>query len=258
MPATGRPRRAFTLIEVMVVIAIIGLLVSLLLPALSVVRDEARKAICLSNLRTIGVGIHSYARDNDDRIPYGPKAPPMVTASNFYPSTGAPTSLISLMNGDPVGLGLMLGRQLADEPRVLFCPGSDQPTDADAELAKVGVGQAQCSYYYRHDSVTRQFDPGAGVPPPQHIGLSNLGSNRKGRPISALVMDTQFECPPGFAAFGITPRTHHRTACVNVLYADGHAAQRRNDDGRFTVNLDSYDALTHAFDRILAVFEEAD
>ena len=153
----------------------------------------------------------------------------------------------------------MLQRELSSEPRVLFCPGSDQPYDADAELAKVGRQQAQCSYYYRHGSVARQYDnPNLPDEAPDHIHLTNLGWNRNGRPIRALVIDTQFLVPTGFAAFGIVPRTHHGRMWANVLFSDGHAESRSNTDGRYTVDLSDYDALHNAFDQILRVLETAD
>ena len=94
-------------------------------------------APCALEPDQIGIAIHSYAGDNDGRIPYGPKAPPFVSPSDLYPSTGAPTSLLSLQSGAPAALGLLLAQQLATQPKVLFCPGTDQPLDANAELAKV-------------------------------------------------------------------------------------------------------------------------
>lgn len=258
MPGGRRPDRAFTLAELLVVIAIIGLLGALLVPALASAVGFAHQTACQNNLHHVGLAIHNYASHNNGAIPFGPKAPPMMTAADFYPSTGAPTSLISLMNGKPVGLGLLLQYDLAQEPKVLFCPGSDQSMSADNELANVGHHQAQCSYYYRHASVDRQYDSGPNVMSPDHIQLENLGLNRNGKPIRALVMDTQFLVPSGFQSFGITSRTHHLRRCTNVLFADGHVAALDNTDGRLTVNLDNYQALTHAFDTILAVMEVAD
>ena len=67
-----RFRRAFTLVELLVVIAIIGLLVALLLPALARAREAAREAVCKSNLRQIGLGMHMFAdRDPQNRFASG-------------------------------------------------------------------------------------------------------------------------------------------------------------------------------------------
>lgn len=251
--------RGFTLVELLVAIAILSLLVAILLPSLAASKRATRRTICLANLRGIGTAIHLYAANNNGCIPFGPKAPPMMTASDFYPSTGAPTSLISLRNGKPVGLGLTLSRELSKSPRVLFCPGSEQPLHADAELERVGRGQAQSSYYYRHASVTRRYDPpGAQVLSPDHVRLDKLGLNRSGKPIRALAIDTQFAASPEFEAFGIKPRTHHAEKVANALRADGHAESLSNRDRRFTVSLDTYEALQDAFGQILGALEHAD
>ena len=253
------PRRSgFTLIELLVVIAIIAILAALMLPSLSSAREAGRKAACISNLRQAGIAIQAYAHDYGGKIPYGPVAPPFTSPANLYPSTGAPTSLLSLQGGAPVGLGLLLREHLANQPKVLFCPGTDQLLDAETELAKVGANQAQCSYYYRHAGNTRLFDNPANREQPTNIQLENLGLNRDGIPIRALVMDTEFLCPPDLGTFNVIPRTNHRQKFVNVLYADGHARTQPNGDGRFTVDVRDYTEVRNSFDRILKVLEKAD
>lgn len=262
-PSNRRRRRpaqddAFTLVELLVVIAIMAILSALLLPALASAKRAVWRANCLSNLRQIGLAIHAYAQDHDGSIPYGPKAPPFTNPADFYPSTGAPTSLISLQSGAPVGLGLLLPAYLARDSKVLFCPGADQRLDADAQLASVGLHQAQSSFYYRHAGNTRLFDDPTASEAMPPIRLDDLGVNRLGKPVRALAIDTQFLCPPDVAAFDVKPRTHHRQQFANVLYSDGHTVSRPNPDARFTVDVRSYSELRATFDKILNVLEQAD
>lgn len=62
-------KKGFTLIELLVVIAIIALLLSILMPALSKVKDMARKIICSSNLRSLSLAAICYAEANGGRTP---------------------------------------------------------------------------------------------------------------------------------------------------------------------------------------------
>jgi prepilin-type N-terminal cleavage/methylation domain-containing protein len=260
MPTFCSPsaRRAFTLVELLVVMTVVALLAAMLLPALASAKEKTRRVGCLSNLRQIGIALQSYAPDYSGRIPYGPKAPPFSNPSDFYPSTGAPTSLISLQTGGPVGLGLLLQQYISHQPKILFCPGSDQPVGTDAELANVGLKQAQSSYYYRHAGNTLLHDTLDATNAPAHLQLDNLGDNRNGLPIRALTIDAMFLCPPALAVYGVNPSTHHRQQFADILFSDGHVLSRPDGDKRFTVDLTSYGDLTSAFDRILQVLEQAD
>jgi prepilin-type processing-associated H-X9-DG protein len=60
---------AFTLVEVIVVTAIVALLIGLLVPGLCHAREAARRAACLNNLHQMGIGVAGYIADNGNRLP---------------------------------------------------------------------------------------------------------------------------------------------------------------------------------------------
>ncbi|MDR1923956.1 MAG: DUF1559 domain-containing protein [Planctomycetaceae bacterium] len=70
---------AFTLVELLVVIAIIGILIAILLPAVQAAREAARRMACQNNVRQFGLGIHNFL-DNYKALP------PAIIKSEGYPT----------------------------------------------------------------------------------------------------------------------------------------------------------------------------
>lgn len=64
-----RRRHAFTLVELLVVVSIIAVLISILLPSLRSARESAKRTICASNLRSLGMGFFIYAEAYQGKIP---------------------------------------------------------------------------------------------------------------------------------------------------------------------------------------------
>jgi len=71
MRARGEIRNAFTLAELLLVVAVIAVLAGLMFSALGSAKAKARKTACISNLRQISLAVRMYADDSGDRTPEG-------------------------------------------------------------------------------------------------------------------------------------------------------------------------------------------
>ncbi|MCE9590595.1 MAG: prepilin-type N-terminal cleavage/methylation domain-containing protein [Planctomycetes bacterium] len=99
-PATVRAHRAFSLIELLVVISIIAILIGLLLPVLSAAKQRSYKVACSSNLKQIGYAVQMYRDQNGGTFPvarYMP--PPFLSGDPSPPLNKALDSFISASLG---------------------------------------------------------------------------------------------------------------------------------------------------------------
>ena len=117
-----KSNRAFTLIELLVVISIIAVLMSILMPALGKVKEQARKVVCGTQLKQQGIGLAAYASDYN-RYPHTP-----FTFNWAYgPMCWNETNNGPLADSDPsqrlpAGQAALIAGSYIEDPSFFYCP----------------------------------------------------------------------------------------------------------------------------------------
>ena len=147
-------RRAFTLVELLVVVAIIAILLALLLPTLNRAREHSRRIACASNLRQLAHALVLYGNDNGGWFPSS-----SVSRIQAQPGTYAPSDWIFWNpdeNLDDSAIARYLGGRPVD-PDVFRCPSDFDWPARRKTLAAPNTGAAMQVHPYRYSYVMNRW-----------------------------------------------------------------------------------------------------
>jgi len=193
--------RAFTLLELILVIAIITILVSLLLPALTKAQLKADRIRCVNNLKEIGIGFHLFANDHQGRVP-------------MEISTRDGGSLEFVRGGNAYKHFQSLSNELV-KPGLLICPVDVRSAAKNWSLLR----NANLSYFV-------SVDPKLNVSRSLFAGDRNI--SKTGLELSNVLQRT-------YADVQWTTNLHNTKG--NLLFGDGRVEQVNNDKLRAALQL---------------------
>jgi prepilin-type N-terminal cleavage/methylation domain-containing protein len=168
-------RQAFTLVELLVVLAVIGLLAALLLPGISSATERARSIACLSNLKQVGIALRLYLDESQERFPVmqngGRNLPPLPGTGvrevlggklgnirvlkcpsdreKWYEETGSSYFWNFLLNGQPAAALKVMGLSVKENGTAVF-------SDQAGFHAALGAGKGK-NHLYADGAVKTTF-----------------------------------------------------------------------------------------------------
>lgn len=215
--ANARPLAAFTLIELLMVVAIVALLVALVLPALSEARAAARSVRCAANLQQLHVTFACYENDNDDRLPrirdydYG-VVTPAYNQEDQMPGTWVNLFLARNYLAGP--------RSAAGLPEVLRCPDGIGRLAEDASWIGYQPHYG-LNYFLSPPAYSPYADPGN----PYGFGGRRSAAGREASETIFLADSQHIDDARGwYEVWGAdwVGIRHRDGARINMLYVDGH------------------------------------
>lgn len=141
-------RCGFSLLELLVVLAITAILTALMFPAFARIREDANRLVCSSNQRNIGMGIGMWANDNNERLP-----------PSRYAYAGRPQEMMASHRGDDnpwawEGIGHLFSRGYCGNNACFHCPSHHNvhtPDEYHQHYNNPGKQKIFTNYHYVGD-----------------------------------------------------------------------------------------------------------
>jgi prepilin-type N-terminal cleavage/methylation domain-containing protein/prepilin-type processing-associated H-X9-DG protein len=223
----GKPDAcAFTLVELLVVVAIIALLIAILLPSLARARQTAVSTMCLSNLRQFAAASHMYAQRHSDRYPLAHWSSFNMSTNVFTQYAWDFTTERDWAHGGAITVrpGLLWEGRTTEE--IHQCPafdgGSNTPADPytgyNYNTSYVGHGQGE-----QIEAPVRLSD----VRRPSQCALFGDGEYAAGANKHMRAPLPDLEYGDSFSAPEAGTQGYRHAKATDAAFADGHAESRR-------------------------------